>query len=96
MTDKKCDGKYKVGEVLRFEITANSSVSPDTVVMTEARWELTAEVGQTVLASGAADIDGNKASFVVPFERSGRFCLTAWAEVPPETVAASVHLEVKP
>lgn len=96
MTDKKCDMKYKVGEVLRFTLTANSSVSTDYVVMTDARWALKRAADGAVLASGNAEISGASASFLVPFEKSGFYKLECFADVPPETLAAEVRLEVKP
>ena len=96
MTEKKCDRKYKVGEVLRFDLTATSSLSTDIVVMTDARWALKREPGSVVIAQGQATIDGNKASFLVPFSKSGHYVLECFAEVPPETLASVVSLEVQP
>ena len=96
MTEKKCDMRYKIGEVLRFDLTATSSRADDLIVMTSARWALKRISGDGIVASGNAEISGSSASFTVPFEHSGYYDLECYAEVPPETLAAVVRLEVKP
>ncbi len=84
--------QYTVGEkrLIEWQIKPNAQI--DTVVVTDARYELLKN-GE-VVKTGKADIDGRKLSCMFEAEETGSFLLRVFVTVPPETVKAEVNIDV--
>ncbi len=84
--------EYTVGEkrLIEWQIQPNSKI--DTVVVTDARYELLKN-GKTV-KTGNAEVSGRKISLMFEAEEEGSFILRIFVTVPPETVKAELRIEV--
>lgn len=90
-----CDYSYRVGEIVRFEFDARSSKTLDPLVITSAVWKLKAFQTGEVLEQGEADYYDNQGSFIVPFNKGGKYKLELWVDAPPEIKETEIIVEVK-
>lgn len=84
--------QYKVGEkrLIEWQIKPNSP--NDTVVVTDARYELLSN-GITV-KSGNVTVSNRLISHMFEAEDAGSFILRIFVTVPPETIETEVYIEV--
>lgn len=84
--------QYTVGEkrLIEWQIKPNTQI--DTVVVTDAHYELLKN-GE-VVKTGNVDIDGRKISCMFEAEETGSFLLRVFVTVPPETVKAELYIDV--
>ncbi len=84
--------EYTVGEkrLIEWQIQPNSKI--DTVVVTDARYELLKN-GE-VIKTGNAEVSGLKISLMFEAEEKGNFILRVFVTVPPETIKAELSIFV--
>lgn len=90
--DECLNRQYTVGEkrLIEWQIKPNTQI--DTVVVTDAYYELLKN-GE-VVKTGIVDIDGRKISCMFEAEETGSFLLRVFVTVPPETVKAELYIDV--
>lgn len=84
--------RYIIGEkrLIEWQIKPNSQL--DTVVVTDATYEII-EYGK-VIKSGSATVDANKISILFEADKAGSFTVKVFVTVPPETVEAELYIDV--
>lgn len=84
--------QYTVGEkrLIEWQIKPNTQI--DTIVVTDARYELL-ENG-AVVKSGSVDIGKRMISYMFEAEKPGNFLLRVFVTVPPETVKTELYIDV--
>lgn len=83
---------YVSGEKHLLEWQVNPTSPLETVVITDAVWELI-ENG-AVVKSGKAKADGQNVSLLFEAENEGSFVLRLFVTVPPETVETEILIDV--
>lgn len=84
--------QYTVGEKKLVEWIIKPNTQIDTIVVTDARYELLKN-GE-ILKTGNVDVSGCKISYMFEAEEPGSFLLRVFVTVPPETVKAELSIEV--
>lgn len=84
--------QYTVGEkrLIEWQIKPNTQI--DTVVVTDARYELLKN--GNVVKKGIVEISGYKISCMFEAEETGSFLLRVFVTIPPETVKAELYIDV--
>lgn len=84
--------EYTVGEKRLIEWLIQPNSKLDTVVVTDARYELLKN-GE-VVKTGNAEVNGLKISLMFEAEEKGNFILRVFVTVPPETIKAELSIFV--
>ena len=84
--------EYTVGEkrLVEWSIQPNSKI--DTVVVTDARYELLKN--GDIIKKGHAEVNGLKISVMFEAEEKGNFILRIFVTVPPETIKSELSIYV--
>lgn len=84
--------RYKIGEkrLIEWQIKPNSP--NDTVVVTDARYELLSN--DVKVKSGNVTVNNRLISHIFEAEEAGSFILRIYVTVPPETIETEVYIEV--
>ena len=84
--------QYKVGEkrLVEWQIKPNSP--NDTVVVTDARFELLSD--GAIIKAGTVTVSNRLLSHMFEAEKAGSYILRIFVTVPPETIEAEVYIDV--
>ncbi len=84
--------RYKIGEkrLIEWQIKPNSP--NDTVVVTDARYELLSN--GAIVKAGQVTVNNRLISHIFEAENTGSFILRIFVTVPPETVVTELYIDV--
>ena len=86
---------YYVGEKKRLEGYVLPRNAGETVVMTSAKYEVTREFGEEVVASGNCDIDGSGFSAMLSFGEPGNYVFTVTLSIGEEEPIEKAYIRVE-
>ncbi len=85
---------FEAGEVRRIEFRAKSRDPFETMVITQAEWTLRSIRTEETLASGSAEIRGDRIMSLVPLIDEGRYIFELTATIPPEVIKERIDIRV--
>ena len=88
------DLTFEAGEVRRIEFRAKSRDPLETMVITGAEWTLRGFQSQEPLASGRAEILGDRILSLVPLTEKGRYLFELTVTIPPEVIKERIDIRV--
>ena len=86
---------YYVGEKDEVEGYVQPRKAGETVVINSARYEITDEISEALVAEGICDIDGNHFSAMLSFTEPGDYIFAAYLRVGDAEPVEKAHIRVK-
>lgn len=86
---------YYVGEKDEIEGYVQPKTAGETVVITSARYEITKEYSDEIVAEGSCNIDGNHFSAMLSFSQPGNYIFAAYLKVGDAEPVETAHITVK-
>lgn len=85
---------FYVGEKDEIEGYVQPKTAGETVVINSARYEITEEIADALVAEGVCDIDGNHFSAMLSFKEPGDYIFAAYLKVGDAEPVEKAHIRV--
>ena len=96
--DSRLRREYTAGEKRRIDWEITPNRPDDTVVITEARYEIYpygSSAENDLIKSGTADVDGANVGFLFEGDKKGAYLVKLFVTVPPETAETELLINVR-